>query len=237
MSLEPNRRNLLGIVSKLSLALIPLLVVESYFQKHLKEILNLFRAGAKLEYGGFELIPLFLGSYFLPLLFFFLGVQVLLILKTSASPQKVFELKKLGELVLEDLRVWGKVIAWGFLFVIPGFLKFLSLIFVPWIVLGVDQYEKNKIDALKLSEHLTRGDWTRTVLVFLALFVAPTFPDSVLGYAWNSNLPYVWDHVASPILRSVLYAFAFLYVHSVFKEKMLITEGQFPEFFSNEDVL
>lgn len=76
---------------------------------------------------------------------------------TNQESLFVFLKKNFSSTIKESMRVWGKAILWGFLFIIPGIYKFIQGLFVPFIVCLDSDYSLGKIDALKRSQKLTEG--------------------------------------------------------------------------------
>jgi hypothetical protein len=67
----------------------------------------------------------------------------------------------------EYLRFLAQVLMYGLLLVIPGFVRYWQLIFVPFIALFSRAYRAGNVDALKLSETLTRGRLPLIVAIVL----------------------------------------------------------------------
>ncbi|MGE4130501.1 MAG: hypothetical protein AB7F86_02630 [Bdellovibrionales bacterium] len=92
-------------------------------------------------------------------------------LRPQKSPrflQKPFDRPYLGSFFAEYLRVLGQILLWALLVLIPGFIRYVHLIFVPLIVLFSSDYEDGKIDALKQSQLMVKN-WFWFLLIFLAL--------------------------------------------------------------------
>jgi hypothetical protein len=54
----------------------------------------------------------------------------------------------------EYLRMMAHIILWSIAFILPGFYKYATLIFVPPITLFSAAYQKNQVDAIQLSKEL-----------------------------------------------------------------------------------
>lgn len=77
--------------------------------------------------------------------------------------------------------VWLKVFLWSLLLIIPGIIKSLSYVFVPYLLNDYPELEPGEI--LKLSEEMTKGiRWKMVVLwlSFILWFIAAGFVDYVL---------------------------------------------------------
>lgn len=69
--------------------------------------------------------------------------------------------------MIEQMRSWGKAMLWSFLLIIPGIVKFVQYLFVPFVVVFDPSYQKGEVDALKRSQQLARGSFIRLFLLFL----------------------------------------------------------------------
>lgn len=63
--------------------------------------------------------------------------------------------RTIEQLYIETLRGWGSSIRWGLLLVIPGFIRVVQLIFIPYIVSLSAHYDQGRLDALKTSTRFT----------------------------------------------------------------------------------
>jgi len=68
--------------------------------------------------------------------------------------------------VIEQMRSWGKAMLWSFLLIIPGLIKFVQYIFVPFIVCFDPAYQRGEKDALKQSQALAHGKMIQLFLLF-----------------------------------------------------------------------
>ena len=120
----------------------------------------------------------------------FEGVMIFLILswgipKAHSLKSKVFHKAPFTESYLssffaEYLRLLAQVLLFGLLLIIPGFIRYCRLIFMPYIALFADAYRKDEVDAKELSLDLSQGRMRLIVSVFglstivqLALEFAP----------------------------------------------------------------
>lgn len=75
---------------------------------------------------------------------------------------------------IETLRAWGKTFLWTFLFIIPGLIKFFLYIPVPFVVFFSRRYQNGEVDALKLSQKISRKHWFwLAVYMMMFTFVVP----------------------------------------------------------------
>ncbi len=105
---------------------------------------------------GFEIwfygVNVFILSILSPL-FFFLIVAALFKRENIFSIYK----KSFSLLLKEQLRAWGSVANWTFVFILPGLWRFIQYSFVPFIVCFDNEYQLGKIDALEQSRKISRG--------------------------------------------------------------------------------
>lgn len=105
-------------------------------------------------------------SLFFPLLISMLCSYTL----SQAFTSKGVFLKSKFELALiETLRAWGKTFLWCFAFIIPGLLKYTFYLMAPFVVMFSKKYEHGEVDALEMSEKLSKKFWWRLNL-WLTIF-------------------------------------------------------------------
>lgn len=73
------------------------------------------------------------------------------------------------QMLIETLRVWGKILLYTLFIVIPGFWKWAASIFVPYVVLFSKKYQDGNEDAILGSSQVFKRVWFRTLLI-LGLF-------------------------------------------------------------------
>lgn len=110
----------------------------------------------------------------------------LLILFTLAALQKEngwrnFLTKNAQYLIIEEMRTIGQCFSWGLLFIIPGLVRMIQLVFVPFIVLCDPAYSRGEIDALKSSTRTANMKFFKIIglLIVFSLLIpfASTFID------------------------------------------------------------
>lgn len=85
----------------------------------------------------------------------------------------------------ESLRVFGKSLSWGFLFILPGFVAYFLMSLTPLVVLFDKQYHRGKIDALRQSKILVMRVWMP--LLFFTLIFGLLIPLSLTALdPWSS---------------------------------------------------
>lgn len=89
------------------------------------------------------------------------------------TPTELFSraLGELNQVLIETLRSWGRAMAWSFLFILPGLIKWLRYSFVPLIALCLPSYRQGERDALKTSEQVSRGQLGKLIGLFAVFSV------------------------------------------------------------------
>lgn len=90
---------------------------------------------------------------------------VLSVIKNESLPQ--FFKKHFQQNLIEEMRAWGIAMLWSLALVIPGLIRFLRYLFVPFVVTLDPAYERGEKDALKESLKLSRG----RLLPLIGLFI------------------------------------------------------------------
>lgn len=72
---------------------------------------------------------------------------------------------------LESLRAFGVSFLWGLLLIIPGIIKYSYYLLVPFVVIFSKKYHAGEVNALKLSETLSKKFWFKLNLYFALLFI------------------------------------------------------------------
>jgi len=94
--------------------------------------------------------------------------------------------------VIEQMRAWGKSMAWAFLLIIPGLIRLLGYLLVPFVVCLNPDYQRGQIDALSESRKIfRRSPWKITFLFVLIAGVVPTLMTSFDEYKvlWKTPAP------------------------------------------------
>jgi hypothetical protein len=63
----------------------------------------------------------------------------------------------LSSFLAEYLRMLAQIMMWAILLLIPGFIRYCQLIFVPLVAIFSKDYRLGQADAIKLSQQLMRG--------------------------------------------------------------------------------
>lgn len=164
-------------------------------------------------YGGLNL----LNSLFFPLLISLLTIFFII------NPTKLFFTSitqaHIESIIIETLRSWGKMIWWGFLFIIPGFYKYLCYSYVPFVVLMDTEYDHGKVDALKESERIFKKRFMAS-LITLVLFqlVLPILLSSLLdSYRSFKETPFL--AFLSSLLQGVIGLLGLLILMEIFTQE------------------
>ncbi len=77
------------------------------------------------------------------------------------------------QLFIETLRVWGQILLFTLAFLIPGLWKWISSIFVPYVVLFSKKYQTGHADALRASREIFKKVWfqSASVLIIFSLVI------------------------------------------------------------------
>lgn len=82
--------------------------------------------------------------------------------------------ESINDTLKENLRAIGSVLTWSLLLVIPGFVRFFQLWWVPWVTLSSPSYQAGQIDALRASRLFFKFYAKR--LLFLVLLFEMVLP-------------------------------------------------------------
>lgn len=118
-------------------------------------------------YGGLSFAAGLIG----PLLTSFLALCAW---RYPEQPLAAVARRSFGYLVREEMRVLGKSLLWGLLFVIPGIVRFFQCSFASYVVLLDPAYQRGEVDALQRSWVFVRKVWPRLLgLLFVFGLVLP----------------------------------------------------------------
>jgi hypothetical protein len=122
-------------------------------------------------------------------------VLILNLLVASLLPQK----NSWSQALREQMRATGSSLLWGLLFVIPGFIRYFQLLFVPMVTLAHPQYQSGDLDALKTSRKLVHQHWLK--LLFLTFLFALVLPLMLSGFDEQKLFS---ENLVSAVLLSML---------------------------------
>jgi hypothetical protein len=112
-----------------------------------------------------------------------------------------FKTAHLMSFFAEYLRMLAKILRWGILFLIPGFVRYAQLIFVPYIALFSKRYRNGEVDALQLSTSLVKGRLWTIMGILLGMIVL----QAVVEFA-----PQLIESLHTVVFRAVFGAVGFL---------------------------
>lgn len=131
---------------------------------------------------------------------------------------KPFDRKYLNSFFAEYLRVLGQTILWGLLFIIPGFVQYMLLSFVPFIALFSAEYEAGTIDALELSRKLAKKCFAA---IFLTLFLTTVLQGLLeVGPSLVANLHTVPIRITASALSLLISLWTYSFMILLFKREM-----------------
>jgi hypothetical protein len=95
---------------------------------------------------------------------------------SQAMPLHLFLKTHFTQNLREQMRAWGQSTLWGFVFILPGLVRWIRYLFVPFIVSLDPAYARGEKDALQESRRLSRGSFFQLCTLFLGLsLMAPVF--------------------------------------------------------------
>lgn len=178
------------VLPRVGLALV---LVSGFFHFLDKQLVDLTQAELFAQEGASAKLWLYGG---LSMMASMLGPLILLTLILSAvAGKKPMEFAKahLGYLTKEHLRGFGKVFLWGLLLILPGFWKFLQILFIPFVVALDPRYQRGELDALKESRQVFLQKWGRTLGLFVLFgLVLPMIMTSFDEYRDIMQSPAPW---------------------------------------------
>ncbi len=118
----------------------------------------------------------------------------------------------------EYLRVLGQILFWGLFLLIPGFYRYIELIFVPYIVLFSSEYERGTVDALALSITLVRKCFNLLLLVLAAVTVAQVALE--FGPQLNETLHQLPVRVTFNLCSFLISIWSYSFILLLFKREM-----------------
>lgn len=135
-------------------------------------------------------------SLILNLLYPLLGLLLVLSqLQPADEENGLFFLKRNVRLnLIEEMRAWGNSMLWSVLFLVPGLLRFLRYLLLPFVVCFDPVYRQGEADALKRTRDLSRGQLLPLALVFV--FFALIVP---VGMSSLDEWKLVWNTPAQAL--------------------------------------
>ncbi len=135
--------------------ILALFVIQILLDQGIEHLSGMFKSGANQSIS--LIISILLLSMFSE---FFLNNAFLLLASKAFRGQSSLELKDFddySQMIVEEVRLAGKVLMGFILFLFPGFNRLVEYSWVPFVVLFEDDYREGKIDALVTSKFIARG--------------------------------------------------------------------------------
>lgn len=121
----------------------------------------------------FSLLSILSGLLF-PLLMTSVGIIAI-----TAKPQETlsdFLAKNFNQMVIEELRSWGKILLYSLFLIVPGVIKYIQLCFVQFIVTTLPDYDHGNVDALNFSKKIVNKTFLPTLgIIILFHLILPLF--------------------------------------------------------------
>jgi hypothetical protein len=104
-------------------------------------------------------------AYLINSIFFTTLAVVVIIFGLTDTNESLSEYiyRYLNQSCIEVLRSWGKTLIWSFLLIIPGIIKYLQFLFVPFVVTTLPKYDEGKVDALEASKVFFKKHWLKAL--------------------------------------------------------------------------
>lgn len=117
---------------------------------------------------------------------------------------------------IESLRAWGKSFLWFFVFIIPGFVKYVFYFLTPYVVYFSRRYKLGDVDALQLSEEIFKKNW----LIYLMLIIIFTLILPALLASGMDEYRLFAEHPVSAVASVLLETVLILFFHYLILKKM-----------------
>ncbi len=117
---------------------------------------------------------------------------------------------------VESLRAWGKSFLWFFVFIIPGFVKYVFYFLTPYVVYFSRSYKLGKVDALKLSEEIFKKNW----LTYLGLLLVFTLILPAVLTSTMDEYRLFSEHPLSALASVLIDTLLILFFHYLILKKM-----------------
>lgn len=119
-----------------------------------------------------------------------------------------FTQRHIQALTIESLRSLGVALIWFLLLIVPGVIKYIRYLFVPYIVVADPDYEAGRVDALNESERLSKGFFWPLLVIILIMMT---------GEYYQQSLREAHPFLSNPVLSmlATLGFFAFNYYSNV----------------------
>ncbi len=159
----------------------------------------------------FSLLSIVSGLIF-PLLMTSIGILAIV----SKPEVTLFDFlaKYFNQMIIEELRSWGKILLYSLFLIIPGVIKYIQLCFVQFVVTTLPEYDQGKIDALQFSKKIVNKTFLPTsgILVLFHLLL-PLFMTALFD-----EYKIIWQTPVQSLILSGLGSYlSLMSLHLLFK--------------------
>jgi hypothetical protein len=147
------------------------------------------------------------------------GVSQIRKFPTDTMIQNPFSPSDLKSFFSEYLRMLAQILFFTVLLIIPGLIRYVQLIFVPFVALFSREYRDGKWDAIEASKTLMQGQYARLVgilILGIGLGLAVEFAPHILD--WND---YYAVRILSLGLSDLISVWMFAVVFLLFEARMV----------------
>lgn len=151
----------------------------------------------------------FYGAVYLANSIFFTTLTVLVgLYGVTSTSEKASEFigHYLNQSCIEVVRSWGKTLLWSLVLIVPGIIKYLQYLFVPFVVATYEPYKKGKVDALEASKAFFKHNWTQAVFALVGFQVVWGALSTLIFDSYRL----LWSTPIPAVLITCLEAFIFL---------------------------
>lgn len=201
------------VLKKGFLPLLLIWIISSSVDQYLGERIEaIMRSPAGLDYSLiiFSLLSIASGLLF-PLVMISIGILAI------TKPQENladFLGKSFNQMIIEELRSWGKILLYSLFLIIPGIVKYIQLCFVQFVVTTLPEYEQGKVDALQFSKKVVN----KTFLPTLGTLILFHFLLPLLITALFDEYKVIWKTPVQSIVLAALGSYLSLMgLHLLFK--------------------
>lgn len=118
----------------------------------------------------------------------------------------------------EYLRMLASSLLWGLLLIVPGFLRYFQLLFVPYVALFARPYREGKLDGLKLAAALTKGRYWKLVLLYIGTNAAQAAVEFIPQFL--PDLHTLLLRIGTKILGELIAVWLFAMLYLIFEQAM-----------------
>ncbi len=200
-------------LKKCGLGLLLIYLLFTFFDQSLTVLMEANLRSPNGATGG----VFFLGALYLTNSIFFTTLATITcifgITKLSNSWWQFIE-RYLNQSCIEVVRAWGKVLGWSLFLIIPGFIKYLQYLLVPFVVIIDPKYQSGEKDALTASATIFKKHWLSLLLAVLGFQVVWSYISVDLFDAYRMILTTPVQAIFVSALEAMIFL---LYILVIFK--------------------